>query len=454
MDKILGHNFWGFSLASLLGPSSMRLAALARVFRGPFCLQEVRRSLLAKRSWLLVTTGEEETTLAVRAEDGICLPWPKTLQINMALCLPKLGILVAVDCGRQGSMVWAWDTADGTELWRVQTGTNLLRPLWFIASACAVCAAAFEGVFMWCAKTGRKVWQALAKPDMPVDRVWFSPAQDRVFARTSEMLGLASELLVWSTEGLSTPQEFLVDASASTVWTKTSMQMIMALVCHGDAVYARFGQTIFAWEAATGVETWQRKEASLPRLPTLPTHLLYWRAKDVLFVGVGTRVLAWSAKTSEELFRVETPGSLIRHFFLEDGEQLVGLVRSWASSLVSWSASTGRQVCQKQITGHAAQVNCVICRGRFVYVGIAQGDVDCQEGIVEAWNASTGQTLWHVACDTPVVSLLRSESVVFVGTVGAVSALVANTGALLWRSEISGTAKSLTYVARSSSEAH
>mmetsp|Transcript_34532 Transcript_34532/g.95105 ORF Transcript_34532/g.95105 Transcript_34532/m.95105 type:complete len:457 (-) Transcript_34532:173-1543(-) len=451
MDALLGHGFGEPNVIHCLGPPAVHLAALGKSFSSLFCLQQVRQALLARHSWLLVSTGEDEKAFAVRSLDGVCLPWAKTFQIETTLYIPSLQLLLALDCCVQGSTLWAWGTNDCQLRWRRQTGMKLLRPIIYVESACAVCAGTFDGVFMWSVKTGSKVWQATTT--MPVDRLWFSPEHQFVFARTSEVLGLASELLVWDAGAAGPPSDSFYDASRHWIWTKSTMEMIMALMCYGDAVYARLGVAIFAWSVRTGTERWQKQVPSLPRLPTLPTHMLYSHAHDLIFIGVGNQLFAWKAKTSEEVFRIEAPGSLVRQFLVQESGLLVGLARGSTSTVVSWDSVAGSRLWQKSIFAQATQVSCMACRGRVVYIGANYGDADRQEGLVEAWDIRSGEVLWRVLRGEPVSSLwCGDEGVVFVGQVGGVIALSAESGSMIWCVEINGMAKALTFVAYACTE--
>eukprot|EP00927_Polykrikos_kofoidii_P061454 TRINITY_DN56293_c0_g1_i1.p1 TRINITY_DN56293_c0_g1~~TRINITY_DN56293_c0_g1_i1.p1 ORF type:complete len:506 (-),score=75.95 TRINITY_DN56293_c0_g1_i1:167-1582(-) len=451
MDVLLGHSLGEAGFAALLGSAAVRLAVLAKQFRERYQLPAVRRALLSKRPWFLVATRQDDRAFAVRAEDGVCIPWNITSQLEAALCVPKMGALFAIDARAQGSTIWAWDVVTGHEWWRIQTSVKLLRPLFFIESIAdgVICAGAFEGVFMWGARTGLMAWQA--RTALPVDRVWHF-RNEMVFVRTSEVLGLASELLVWKTKS---PDAALnshceadascFDASDRSAWTKKTMEMIMALACSDEAAFARIGGMIFAWNAFTGAELWCKKEEILPRLPTLPTHLAHSSTHDLLFIGVQCHVLALNASSSEERFRIKLPGALLKQVFtrVPKSSVLVGVVGGCTKSVMSWDVATGARLSIWGLSPQVATVSAVTVECR-VFVGMG---LHGEQGAVAALDLLNGGSLWQVFWSKPVVNVSCAQAGVVCGvTVGEVFGLSADAGLLLWQTEISSTVMFLTFV--------
>lgn len=223
--------------------------------------------------------------------------------------------------------------------------------------------------------------------------------------------------------------------------------MIMALVCCADTVHARVGGSIFAWDSRTGRSLWQKQEHSLPKLPTMPTHLLYSKKRDVIFVGVGNMVLALNAESSNEVFRIASSTSLRRLILAGDSSLLISCY-SLSSEFFfrSWDSKTGRKLCEAQISRPSLKVNCTLCDKYVLLLGTVYGNSDSPEGSVEAWDTLSGEALWSKPFLNPVTTLRCSKhGVLYAGGWGEISAF-SLCGAFIWATEFSGIASSLTLV--------
>eukprot|EP00929_Paragymnodinium_shiwhaense_P097161 TRINITY_DN58917_c0_g1_i2.p1 TRINITY_DN58917_c0_g1~~TRINITY_DN58917_c0_g1_i2.p1 ORF type:complete len:360 (+),score=60.34 TRINITY_DN58917_c0_g1_i2:186-1265(+) len=297
-------------LVALLGAKAARLAAAARCFRWHFGKDEVRAALLKAGPWLFVaaTADEEANAMGVFPSEGVAFPLQTTLQVDAVLSVPRHAVLVVAgtrggsaiaqkgSMSFRGSSLCAWDTKTGGVAWEVDTSMKLLPPLVHLESIAAVCAGSFEGVFLWSLKDGSLLLQLSAQD--PVDRIWHCPLNGLLLARTSEVLGLHSELLVWRVSDGWLTQPAQEDRKPQTSWSHRTLDMIVTLCCDRDVIFARVGVCIVAWKPEDGSERWRRKLDCLPRLPTAPTTLHHVAAHGLVVVATGNAVVALDAASS------------------------------------------------------------------------------------------------------------------------------------------------------------
>ena len=138
------------------------------------------------------------------------MAWPIDFQADAVLCVPELRSIFAM-CASTDSVLGAWHQWDGRQLWRLRAGLKLLPPLHHVAGLGALCAGCFGGARLYEATTGR--WLRQMATELPLDRVWHFEEQQLLCARSSEILGLTSQLTVWSTEVLDVASRGLDPAS-------------------------------------------------------------------------------------------------------------------------------------------------------------------------------------------------------------------------------------------------
>eukprot|EP00438_Fugacium_kawagutii_P017504 Skav206892 [mRNA] locus=scaffold2387:118488:130753:+ [translate_table: standard] len=413
-----------------------------------------------------------------RPGDGLAMPWPSNFQVDGVLCVPKLRRVFAMSSETwwqwpprvvetQDSVLCAWHCGDGCEIWRKQTGLKLLQPLYFIEPSAAhttsaatvallqdqldaLCAGCFEGVVLWAAATG--ILLRRIDTELPVDRVWFGAAS-LLCARSSEVLGLTSKLLVWNN---------LQDADATgdltrLAWSKTTTEMIMALTSAADALFARLGQALVSYSHA-GQQRWQRQEQMLPRLPTVPTRLQLSGAK--LLVAAGHLILALSlgCATKHEW----TVGSVVKVY------------PAWCNSMATWHGSSNYALGFLNLSEGDLQLTS-LRRGEIPKASIAWGSglapwrlhgpcdvslaVACSKVILAViWDAcddesslltwdSSGRLLWEQHFENTLQTLGKDDHFIFAGRgVGFITALNPHDGSVLWHTEIDGMAKALTLI--------
>eukprot|EP00434_Breviolum_minutum_P045589 symbB.v1.2.040910.t1/scaffold7643.1/size10096/1 len=436
MAMLLSHGI-ADALPSFLGPPAVRLAELARGFRPPFALHKVRRASLAEHPWLFVTT--EESSWALRTGDGLLIPWPSNVQVDTVLCVAKLQSVFAMSSETQNSVLCAWHCWDGRELWCLQTGLKLLQPLYFIDRLDALCAGCFEGVCLWEASTGAPLrrWTT----ELPVDRIWHfefeSTSQERwpdvICARSTEVLGLTSKLLVWrNVEDVATTE---------IAWQQCTQEMIMAVACDTSRLYARVGNSLCAWYHESGQERWQRHEPMLPRLPTLPTRLQVLAGK--VYVGAGHLIFSLNAETGDLFFKLETIGSVVRLYPISAScNSMVSLIRSSEYALGFLDLSQGALQLTSLRRGEVPKVS--ITWDTLVILAVIWDACDSDVSALLAWDASTSSLFWERSFENTLQSLCKDDQHIFAGGVGFICALDPSDGSVLWYTEMNGMTKALT----------
>ncbi|CAL1162730.1 unnamed protein product [Cladocopium goreaui] len=394
-------------------------------------LWNVRHALLAHEAWLFVAT--EELSLAVRAGDGLAIPWPSDVQTDMVLHVAKLCCVFAMSSETHDSVLCAWH-CDGREIWKEQTGLKLLQPLYFIDRVNALCAGCFEGIFLWDATNGSLLRRM--NTELPVDRIWHFELptcdghRDLLCARSSEVLGLTSQLLVWSSLEDDTVQP----------WQKTTNEMIMAVASDDSRLFARVGQAICAWDRA-GKESWQRQEPMLPRLPTLPTRLQL--SMGNVYVAAGHLILALTAETGELHFKVTTTGSVVKVYPISTS-YMVSLIRSSNYSLGFLNLSQG----ELKVTSLRGEIpKASIAWNAFVIVAVVDANCDSDQSSLVTYDFTSGRLLWQRCFDQTLQSLCKDQHRIFAGGVGFISALDPREGSILWHTQLDGMVKALTLIA-------
>lgn len=191
---------------------AIRLQRLARPFREAFSLATVRRTLLAGRAALLVATSEG--IRAVRAADGLCLPWA-SLGADTLISSEQLGLLFAYRNLDDPTASSAADTQAFVVAYDLRLGVGAASELWRKRLRSRVASVAHDGEMLVCATEGR-----------PASVVaWRAGDGQEVFRREVE----------------ETPA---------------------AIACSADVIYCAVGQKIHAWS----VSAFQVEQHALAKL--------------------------------------------------------------------------------------------------------------------------------------------------------------------------------------------